>query len=559
MKKQNFLKGSLILIASAAAAKIMGAIFRIPLANMLGGTGMGFFSSAYGIFMTVYAVSVSGIPVAAARFTAEYAASSPEKIIGFRRTALKICICAGIFFTLLILLLAYPFSLYITHDPAAAFSAAAIAPSVFFGCVTAVYRGCFEGLRNMYPTAVSQTAEAVVKLAAGLLLCRAVLDLDSAEMAKAAEIIYRLFPYYYIKCISPEELRLPLAAAAAVSGVTLSSIAGTICVTAYNSNINKLYTKNELYPFPHKETAKAFAAAVLPIAAGALVTNLTSLIDLATITCSLEKAAESSPESFKAFITEEISAEALPNFFYGSFTGLAVTIFNLVPTFTNMFGKSAVPAAAECCRSGNMTALHENVMRVVFTAAYIAVPCGMGISAIAPHALELLFPSRPLETSICSAPLRILGMGIMFLSVSSVLFLILQGIGKGGIPVRIMLMGTAVKLIGNLLLIPNPALNISGAAISTVCCYCVIFIASVYETSVHTQCSLMKIYTLLLKLVFCGLLCGASAFLVSESLSARFSCLVTVPAAVITGAIIYILSTHLIGVLNKSTLKMLIC
>lgn len=38
-------------MVSALIVKIMGAVFRIPLANMLGGTGMGYFSAAYGIFM----------------------------------------------------------------------------------------------------------------------------------------------------------------------------------------------------------------------------------------------------------------------------------------------------------------------------------------------------------------------------------------------------------------------------------------------------------------------------------------------------------------------------
>jgi len=48
-------------MVSALIVKIMGAVFRIPLANMLGGTGMGYFSAAYGIFMPVYAVSVTGL------------------------------------------------------------------------------------------------------------------------------------------------------------------------------------------------------------------------------------------------------------------------------------------------------------------------------------------------------------------------------------------------------------------------------------------------------------------------------------------------------------------
>ena len=53
MKKQNFLKGSFILMASAVIAKGLGAVFRIPLTNILGGVGMSYFSAAYSIFMPV--------------------------------------------------------------------------------------------------------------------------------------------------------------------------------------------------------------------------------------------------------------------------------------------------------------------------------------------------------------------------------------------------------------------------------------------------------------------------------------------------------------------------
>lgn len=51
MKNQSFLKGSVILIASAVIAKAIGALFKIPLTNMLGGVGMSYFSCAYGLFL----------------------------------------------------------------------------------------------------------------------------------------------------------------------------------------------------------------------------------------------------------------------------------------------------------------------------------------------------------------------------------------------------------------------------------------------------------------------------------------------------------------------------
>ncbi|MDE6745915.1 MAG: oligosaccharide flippase family protein, partial [Oscillospiraceae bacterium] len=154
MKKQSFLESSAILILSAVVTKLMGAVFRIPLANMLGGEGMGYFSSAYGIFMTVYAVSVTGLPAAVAKLTAEN--SALERFANVRRvrsSALLFFSAAGLAFTLLMLAAAYPFCM-LTGGRETVPSVLAIAPSIFFGCVTSVYRGYYEGLRNMIPTAV---------------------------------------------------------------------------------------------------------------------------------------------------------------------------------------------------------------------------------------------------------------------------------------------------------------------------------------------------------------------------------------------------------------------
>ena len=71
MKKQSFLKGSVILIASAIIAKAIGALFKIPLTNMLGGVGMSYFSCAYGLFLPVYALTATGLTTAVAKLTAE--------------------------------------------------------------------------------------------------------------------------------------------------------------------------------------------------------------------------------------------------------------------------------------------------------------------------------------------------------------------------------------------------------------------------------------------------------------------------------------------------------
>ena len=50
---QNFLHGALILAASALIVKLIGAFFKVPLANIIGGSGMGYFMTAYD-FLTRY-------------------------------------------------------------------------------------------------------------------------------------------------------------------------------------------------------------------------------------------------------------------------------------------------------------------------------------------------------------------------------------------------------------------------------------------------------------------------------------------------------------------------
>ena len=73
-KKQSFLGGSCVLLASALVTKIIGALFKLPLTNLLGGGGMGYFSCAYGLFLPVYALSITGLTTAVAKLTAERAA-----------------------------------------------------------------------------------------------------------------------------------------------------------------------------------------------------------------------------------------------------------------------------------------------------------------------------------------------------------------------------------------------------------------------------------------------------------------------------------------------------
>ena len=176
-------------------------------------------SCAYAIFMPIYAASVTGLPAAVSRMVAENMAfkrySNVRKI---RRVAVLGFAAVGIFCSLLIVALAKPFTVFIQNEKA--FPAViAIAPCIFFGAIISVYRGYFEGLRNMFPTAISQIIESLIKLGAGLGFSYAALIYTENTFLKTGVV-------FGVACESLEkanQIALPYVAAAAIAGVTTST------------------------------------------------------------------------------------------------------------------------------------------------------------------------------------------------------------------------------------------------------------------------------------------------------------------------------------------------
>lgn len=490
MKKQDLLKGSVILMLSAAAAKVLGAVFKLPLTNMLGGVGMSCFSCAYTIFMPVYAVTASGISSAAARMTARYAALGLYgDALRVRRMALAVFSAAGLAGSGLILMLAVPFSRWSCGSNEAAPAIMMIAPAVLLGCVTAAERGYYEGMSNMYPTAFSQTAEGIVRAGAGLALC-------GYTVSHGRELL-EVLPWV-------SDVR-SVAAAAGILGVTLGSAGGVLffavlrllpsCVPECSGGLHA----------SRRETASELVLTSLPTGLSALVTNLTGIVDMCTIIGSVTVPVLSA-------LPAGVSPEDYPRFVYGSFAGIALTVFNLVPGITNMLGKGALPAVTGAWTSGDRKALEESTSQALVTAALIAVPCAAGLGVLSGQVLTLLFPGRAAEAELCVNALRLLMPGMLCLCLSFPLFSMLQAVGKPFAPLWIMLAGTAVKLCGNLLLVPS--MGADGAAVSTSVCYAVILSLAVY---IYLSCTGVRLRIRELGAVlYSGAVCAGSAWLAAD-------------------------------------------
>ena len=100
--------------------------------------------------------------------------------------------------------------------------------------------------------------------------------------------------------------------------------------------------------------------------------------------------------------------------------------------------------------------------------AFLAIPAGLGISAVSEPILNLLFANRPAEIAAAAKPLEILGIAMIFAALTFPLMSLLQGAGAAGSTLRVMLIGAAVKLTGILLL--TKPLGLCGIALSTLLC-----------------------------------------------------------------------------------------
>ena len=515
IRKQNFLKGSVILMLSAVTAKILGALFKIPLTNILGGIGMSYFSSAYSLFMPVYALSVTGLSSAVARMTAQNVAlgmyANAKRV---RSTALFLFSGVGLAGSIIILCLARPFSVYSADLPEAWLAVAMISPSVFFGCVTAVERGYYEGLSNMYPTALSQAIEGIVKVFSGLWLCGYVQGHGREIMSYFPEITD-------VKAIS---------ASAGILGVTLSTAGSALFFAVMRIFGDGLSENGEKTVISRKKIIKELIAISLPTGISAVVTNLTALIDMWTVIGCISY--------YKGnYNISGISSEDLPQFIYGSFSGIALTVFNLVPSVTNMLGKGILPCVTEAWENKDHKSLEKSSLQALLTSVGIAVPSAFGLGVLSEQILIFLFPHQADEVKVCVNALKILMPGMVCLCMSYPVFSMLQAVGKSSSPLKIMLAGTVLKLAGNIILIRF--MGIDGASLSTTLCYIMILTVSLSE---YVKVSGIKIDFLPFALIgYSGIMCGAGAYLVSE-ITARYgmSVFMQIALSAVTGGGIYI-------------------
>ena len=427
MKKQNFMRGAAVLAIAGAVSKTLGALYRIPLARMIGDQGMGLYQLAYPIYTTILSLATAGIPVAIsvviARREAENCRGDIKRIF---RISFVLLFLFGLFLSTLMIAGGHFIAEFFLHNEQAYWPIVAVAPAIFISSIMSVFRGYFQGQQMMTPTAVSQVIEQLFRVTS--ILAMAVC----------------LLPY-----------GLEYAAAGATGGAVVGTSIGLLVMIIYFLHYKKTQGKPVQPPavsqLTNYEIGKELLKLAIPVSLGAIVLPLVQCLDAMIV-----------PSRLTAIGYSLDRATGL----YGQLSGMAAVLISLPSIFTIAISTSLVPAISEAFANEKMHAVHERLNYGLRAAMIISIPAAAGMFALAVPICDLLY-GQP-EAGLCLAPLAFSAMTLAAFQLSSTG---LQGIGQPQIVMHHLIVIGICKIILNYTLTSIPALNIQGAAIGTVCAF----------------------------------------------------------------------------------------
>lgn len=586
-KKQSVLNGAMMLMFAVVLVKLIGALFKMPLTDMLGATGRGYFSSAYEVYTPIFAISMAGLPVAVSKMVAENVALNRHREARMVfKVSQRIFTVVGIAGTLVLLIASFPYTQFVASKGSLP-AVLCVAPSIFFCCYMSAYRGYYEGLRNMTPTAISQVIEALGKLLIGLALVKLIISIGEGQyeagMLASGNVSATVFGKEVVSQTEANSVILPWAAAGAVLGVTVGSIASNVFLIINYKLKGDGFTREQLVNSPKSAPsdvlAKNMIKIAVPMVISALVLNVTNLIDTSTVQARLMTALETDFDTVMQMhgdaFTQAVNNSRLDlsnlaevrSYLWGSYS-MALDFRSLVSTITIQLGVSALPALAAAWATKDKVSTKSTIETVIRISMLIALPAGIGMAALAEPILTILY-GRGESADAISVVTPILisyGLATPIMAISTPTNNMLQAIGRTDIPVKSVIVGAVCKIVCNFILVGNPKINIYGAVVGTILFYVVIVAFNLISL---LRISKVKVHWISVfgKPFICAALCGVTAFAANGLLTRLFPAdtsqsilnMGTVSAVISIGLamIVYVISLLLIKGISREDVSVL--
>lgn len=435
--KSKFIKGAFILAAAGIICRMIGVVFRIPLTNIVGNFGMGLYQMVFPLYALLLIVSSAGVPVAISKMIARKDADAKKILFN----ALILLGVIGFIISTLFVVFSHSIA-SLQGNKSVGIIYIAIAPSVVLVCLISAFRGYFQGLQNMVPTAVSQIIEQIVKMAAGITLALILIS-NGVEWAIFGAIL----------------------------AVTISeAIALLYLIITYRFKKNKPKEAGSRqkgsFSFDWK-VMKGILKQSLPITAMASIFPLILVFDSMVIINLLKAAGRSGEEATQLF---------------GIQSGAVHTLINMPTVIGVALATAVVPAISSLLKTDKQKEMRTHATLAIKLTVLISIFFVVFYLLFASQIIDLLYHNAFRENQahfkIAARLLKIESAMILLMGISMVFAAMLQAADRSKLPLISLAIGGGAKVAFELIFITTP-LGIYSVSISNVICF---GIASVLNT-----------------------------------------------------------------------------
>lgn len=505
------MQGAILAIAGVIT-KIIGVVYRIPLTNILGDEGMGFYGYAFEVYALALLLSSLSLPTVVSKLV------SARMAMRQRRNAFRVFVCSLVFslvigavFALIIFFGADLISTHIMESPLSAYALKVLAPGLFIVSVLGVLRGYFQGLGTMVPTAVSQVIEQIVN---------AVISLAGAS------ILFGIG----IKAAEKQNNDL-MGPAYGAAGGTLGTIAGALsalffllfAIFVYRGVIRRqLRTDRTRRQESYGRILKILLITLVPIIFSTAIYNINQLLDM-TIFNKIMAAQGYSEEKYMALL--------------GIYSGKYNTLLSVPLAMANGLAASIIPSLTGAVARNDRPQIHNKINQSVRFTMLIAIPCFVGFVVLASPIMVLLFGDSS------RTPALLLAVGsitLVFYCLSTVTNSVLQGLDKISVPAKNAGISLVVHIISLLIMLIVFKWNIYalvGSNIVFALCMCILNIRAIHKANGHRQEMEKTFVKPLLAAVIMGVVTYAVHLVLDLLIGGRIPTILSILAAVAVYAV----------------------
>ncbi len=507
MKKNNsFVNVALIYSATLIVVKVIGAVYKIFLGNVLTDVGTSYYSFVYPYFNAMLAITTVGFPAAIAKITSEYLAE--DNLLGAEQlfaVMKRFLLIIGLVSTS-ILFVAAPFITSIGGNPNAKLSMQAISLALVVVAYMSAYRGFFQGHSNLFPFGMSQIADQIGRVGIGFFLAVALLQFGDEY-----------------------------AAAGATFAATLGTTLGLLTLLYFRKRYEKengITEKIKVKLSDHKAEIKRVVIIAIPIIIGALVMPMVNMIDTLIVINRLKDI------GYSAKIAKE---------FYSYHAYFTASMINFPQVLFTAIQASLLPAIAFAIAAKDNKSAGDTIKTGIKVAFLVGAPSAIGLSVLARPIIMLLYPAK--ENVIMYTPgiLSIAALALIPLSLFQATTGILQGMEKQQLPAFNLMIGALFKVGVCFVLVGIPSINVKGAAISTLLAFTIAAILNLRALFKYHKPN-YNILNITIKPLIAALLMGVAVWLSFKGISAinfKLATLISILIGVAVYAVLIIVSKAL--------------